>query len=240
MHLADFAVGSLGESGIVGGAIPVATGAGLSIAVKGEDRVCLCCFGDGAANEGVFHESLNLASVWKLPVVYLCENNGYACTVPAAVSTSVTDIAQRAAAYDMPGAVVDGQDAIAVHAVVAEAAERARRGEGPTLVEAKTYRFREHAEGMSLTIDAPYRAEEEVAAWISRDPITILRDLLVTSGVLDEQAADDVEEYAAAAASSASRFALDSAAPDPSAAFDDLYAAPIPDRPGYRPKRVAS
>jgi pyruvate dehydrogenase E1 component alpha subunit len=227
MHLADFSVGSLGESGIVGGAIPVATGAGLSAKLLGDGRVCLCFFGDGAANEGTFHESLNLAAAWRLPVVYLCENNLYACTVPARTVTSVVDIATRAQAYGIPGVVVDGQDVVAVHAAVERAAARARQDLGPTLVEAKTYRFREHAEGMRLSVDLPYRSQEEVGEWMARDPIARLRDRLVSEGILSDAEADAVDVAARAEIAEAVAFAEHSPMPSPEQAFEDLYAEPV-------------
>ncbi len=173
MHLADTSVGIVGESAIVGGGIPLATGAALSAQVLGNGRVSLCFFGDGAANQGTFHESLNMAMVWKLPVVYFCENNQYAATTPLTLSHSVPDIATRAAAYGMPGEIVDGQDLFAVHAAALRAVERARAGEGPSLIEAKTYRYDEHA--VNLFIPAKYRGDEEMAAWRSRDPVALLR-----------------------------------------------------------------
>jgi TPP-dependent pyruvate/acetoin dehydrogenase alpha subunit len=187
MHLADFSVGSLGESGIVASAIPVATGAGLTSSVLGTGAVCLCFFGDGAANEGVFHESLNIASVWKLPVIYFCENNGYAVSVPMSESTAVPEIARRAAGYDMPGVLVDGQDVVATYRATLEAVERARSGGGPTLIEAKTYRFRGH----SRTDPGRYRADGELERWKERDPIELLGAQLAAAGTLsaDQQRA---------------------------------------------------
>jgi len=155
MHLTVHAVGVMGESGIVGAGMPLATGAGLSARVRGTDQVTLCFFGDGASNEGSFHESLNLAAIWKLPVVFLCENNLYGATTPARDVVAVEDIADRAAGYGIPGEIVDGQDALAVHGVALRAVARARRGDGPSLVEAKTYRYGEHAEG--FIIPALYR-----------------------------------------------------------------------------------
>jgi len=145
MHIADVAHGNLGATGIVGGNIPVATGAALAQKLQGTDRVVLCFFGDGAVNTGNFHESLNLASVWDLPVVYVVENNQYAMSVPWEKASSLQDAADRACAYDIPGVAVDGQDVLAVREVVTHAVERARRGEGPTLVEAKTYRWYGHS-----------------------------------------------------------------------------------------------
>ncbi|RME45063.1 MAG: thiamine pyrophosphate-dependent dehydrogenase E1 component subunit alpha, partial [Chloroflexi bacterium] len=145
MHIADVAHGNLGATGIVGGNIPVATGAALAQKLLGTDRVVLCFFGDGAVNTGNFHESLNLASVWDLPVVYVVENNQYAMSVPWEKVSRVQDAADRACAYDIPGVVVDGQDVLAVREVVSQAVERARRGEGPSLIEAKTYRWYGHS-----------------------------------------------------------------------------------------------
>jgi pyruvate dehydrogenase E1 component alpha subunit len=184
MHLADFAVGSLGESGIVGAGLPIAVGAALSSRVRGTDQVALAFFGDGASNAGTFHESLNLAAIWKLPAIFFCENNGYAATTSQAASTSVKDIAARAAGYGMPGVVVDGQDVLAVVEVVREAVARARRGEGPSLVEAKTYRYCEHAEGQGMP--SHYRSTEEVAQQRARDPLTLARAHMLRAGITSE------------------------------------------------------
>jgi pyruvate dehydrogenase E1 component alpha subunit len=186
-HLADFSVGSLGESGIVGAGMPIAVGAGLSAKLRGTDDVCLCFFGDGGANAGPFHEAHNLAAVWDLPVIFLCENNGYAVRTAQRETTSITNIADRACAYGIPGHVVDGQDVLAVYNVVAEAVARARAGTGPTLIEAKTYRYRDHAEFGNLARKfGPYRTEEEVENWLARDPIELFRATLIERGVLSE------------------------------------------------------
>lgn len=221
MHLADFSRGSLGESGIVGSLMPVAVGAGLSARMRGTDQVCLSFFGDGAANCGAFHESMNLAGIWKLPVIFLCENNGYAMFTAQAQTTTVVDIAQRAASYNFPGVVVDGQDVLAVHEVVAQAVIRARNGEGPTLVEAKTYRYEEHSESPHWTLP-PYRAEAEMQYWRSRDPIEIfsawLRERQLASSeelARMRSAVEDEVERAVA-------FALQSPAPHPHELFEDL------------------
>ncbi len=223
LHLADFSVGSLGESGIVGSGMPVAVGAGLSAQVRGSGQVALCFFGDGAASEGAAHESLNLAAVWKLPVIFLCENNGWACTVPASKMMAVEDVAARADGLGMPGVIVDGQDALAVHAAVAEAAARARSGGGPTLVEAKTYRFREHSEGLALPA---YRDEDTVAAWSSRDPIDLHRAKILKAG--DHQAElDEIDERVARDVDAAVEFALESPFPSLEALFEDLYSQPF-------------
>ena len=227
MHLADFSIGSVGETSILGSGIPVAAGAALGAKMQGSDRVCLCFFGDGASNEGAVHEGLNLAAVWKLPVIYLCENNGYAVTVPAEKTVSVRDIAERAKAYDIPGVTVDGQDAIAVYEVVSEAVKRARAGEGPSLIEAKTYRYRHHAEG-PLFDSLQYRAEEELMRWKGRDPLDILRTRLIDNGILTQNDAEQIEQHAREEVQSAITLARESAYPDPEEAFEGLYVHSIP------------
>jgi pyruvate dehydrogenase E1 component alpha subunit len=227
MHLADFSIGSVGETSILGSGIPIAAGAALGARMLGTDRVSLCFFGDGASNEGAVHEGLNLAAVWKLPVIYLCENNGYAVTVPAEKAISVHNISERAKAYDIPGVTVDGQDAIAVYEVVSEAVKRARAGQGPSLVEAKTYRFRHHAEG-PLFDALNYRTEEELMRWKGRDPLEILRTRLLESGTLTEADAAQVEREVQEEVQAAINFARESAYPDPEEAFEGLYVHPIP------------
>ena len=223
MHLADFSVGSLGESGIVGSAIPVATGAGLAAQVRGSDQVALCFFGDGAANEGVFHESANMAGVWKLPVVYFCENNGYAVSATMTELTAVPDIAIRAAGYGMPGVVVDGQDVVAVYAAAVEAVARARRGEGPTLIEAKTYRFHEHAYG--LAVPQPYRDQAMVDEWHRTvDPLELFRRRVTAWGLATDEELDALRQEVAAEVDAAVEFAKASPFPEPETAYADIYA----------------
>jgi pyruvate dehydrogenase E1 component alpha subunit len=223
MHLADFSVGSLGESGIVGSAIPVATGAGLSAQVQGSGAVCLCFFGDGAANEGVLHESMNIASTWRLPVIYFCENNGYAVSVPMEGSTAVPDIAARAAGYAMPGVVVDGQDVVACFEATQAAVARARAGDGPTLIEAKTYRFHEHAYG--LKVKAAYLEEATVQAWRETvDPVVLFERRLTTGDMLDADTRAAIRAEVQTEVDDAVRFALDSPYPDPQDAWKDVYA----------------
>lgn len=221
MHLAAFSCGSLGESGIVGSLMPVAVGAGLSAKLRGTDQVCLCFFGDGAANCGPFHESLNLAAIWKLPVIFLCENNGYAMFTPQWQTTSVADIAQRAAAYNMPGHVVDGQDVEAVLCVVAGAVTRARAGGGPTLVEAKTYRYGEHADFAGFKPPA-YRSDAEMAAWRARDPVEIFSQRLHDSGVLPASELQRMRSDVQADVEAALVFARQSEDPEPQELFTDL------------------
>jgi pyruvate dehydrogenase E1 component alpha subunit len=224
-HVADPKVGALYCSAIVGRGIPIAVGIALSQKVKGTDAVSLAFFGDGASNQGTFHESLNLAAIWKLPAIFLCENNQYAVTTPARYSVSVEHVAQRAAAYNIPGEIVDGQDVVAVYNVVSAAVRRARRGDGPTLIEAKTYRYKDHAEHLPVT--APYRSPEEVAHWRARDPIPAFREKLISKGVLDEEAARRLEAAVIAEVEEAVEFARSSPFPEFSEAFDDLYASPI-------------
>jgi pyruvate dehydrogenase E1 component alpha subunit len=216
----------------VGGGIPLATGAGLSAQVLGDGRVSLCFFGDGAANQGTFHECLNMASVWKLPVVYFCENNQYAATTPLALSHSVTDIALRAGAYAIPGETVDGQDLFAVHEVTTRAVARARKGEGPTLIEAKTYRYDEHA--VNLFIPAQYRSEEEMALWRARDPLDLLRARLAAEGVVQEEQLQELERVTREEVAAAVEHATRSAEPDFESVFEHLYSNPIHPAPELR------
>jgi acetoin:2,6-dichlorophenolindophenol oxidoreductase subunit alpha len=227
MHLADFSVGSVGESAIVGGGIPIATGAGLSAQIRGTDQVSLCFFGDGAANQGTFHESVNMAAIWRLPVIYLCENNRYGATTPFSSATSVTEIAQRAASYAIPGVTVDGQDLVAVYDAVDQAVTRARRGDGPSIVEANTYRFREHAEGLRLS---NYRTEAEVEEWIARDPIALFRERLLADQLASQQQLDVVDAEVGDEVERAVTFALESPFPEPSDAFRDVFAAAAVER----------
>jgi acetoin:2,6-dichlorophenolindophenol oxidoreductase subunit alpha len=223
MHLADFSVGSLGESGIVGSAIPVATGAGLAAQVRGSGQVALCFFGDGAASEGVLHESMNMASIWRLPVIYFCENNGYAVSVTAQESLSVPNVSMRAAGYSMPGVTVDGQDVLAVYRATAAAVRRARAGDGPSLVEAKTYRFHEHAYG--LKVPQQYRDQSVVDSWFDTvDPVTLFHDRLVGWGVATEAELATLRDAVRSEVDEAVEFARVSPFPPPEAAYADVYA----------------
>jgi pyruvate dehydrogenase E1 component alpha subunit len=227
MHLADNSVGIIGESAIVGGGIPLATGVGLSAKVRNTDQVCLCFFGDGAVNQGTFHESLNMASLWKLPVIYFCENNGYALTTPLISSHGQPNIAERAASYGMIGVAVDGQDFEAVYDATHDAVARARRGEGPTLIEAKTYRFVEHEIGLVVP-GKPYRSEEEVEDFRTRrDPLALYSKALLESG-FGEAELEAIQGEVTASIQEAIRFAEDSPLPDPATLYDNLYSNPIP------------
>lgn len=224
LHLADYSVGSLGESGITGSSIPIALGAGLSAQVLGENRVAMTFFGDGAANQGVLYESLNMASAWKLPVIFLCENNHYALSTPAHTVTGGR-ICDRAHGFGMPGIRVEnGQEVFDVYEAVAEATERARRGEGPTLIEVMTYRFREHSEGLRINTD--YRNVDERDYWLSRDPIVLLREALIEHGIASAETMDAIENEITQEVEDCVTFALESPDPDVSVAFEDLYTDP--------------
>jgi len=221
MHIADVEKRNLGATGIVGGNLPVATGAGLAIQMQGETGVCLCFFGDGASNEGAFHESLNMAGKWQLPVIYICENNQYGMSVSIERACADTDICARGRIYAMAGAKVDGQRVLEVRQAVLEAAERARSGGGPTLIEAVTYRYRGH----SRSDPRAYRTKEEEAYWQERDPILLFRKDLIDEGTLTEEAFDRLQAEVNEAVADAERFAVEeSPYPDPSEVLDDVYA----------------
>jgi len=224
MHLAAFSAGSLGESGIVGSLMPVAVGAGLSARLRGTDQVCLCFFGDGAANCGPFHESLNLAAVWKLPVVFLCENNGYAIYSALAELTAVAHIAQRASSYNIPGVTVDGQDVLAVHRAVSVAVTRARMGEGPTLIEAKTYRYCEHSEAYGMSKPPAYRTDEEIAWWRTRDPIDLFTARLRSAGDLTAEGFEAMQSEVQTEVDDAVAFAERSPVPQSQALLEHVFA----------------
>ncbi len=183
MHIADVEKGMLGANGIVGGGIPLACGAALTAKTLGTGGVAVCFFGDGASNQGTFHEGLNLAAIWNLPVVFVCENNGYAESTPVRYHCSASDIANRAGAYEIPGVVVDGLDVFAVYEAAAEAIARARRGEGPTLLETKTYRYYGHFQGDQVT----YRTAEELETYKQRDPIQALRSAILERGIATDR-----------------------------------------------------
>jgi pyruvate dehydrogenase E1 component alpha subunit len=212
MHIADFSRGMLGANAIVGGGIALATGAGLASQVRGDGRVAVAFFGDGAANQGVLHESLNLAAIWKLPVLYVCENNGFAESTPAAYATSVPDVAMRAQAYGIPGVVADGADVREVYGAAGAAVARARAGEGPTLLEVKTYRHLGHFEGDPDR----YRDDEDRRLTRDSDALLRLRGELVAEGHADEAGLDALHAELEAAVDAAVEFARSSPFPDPS------------------------
>ena len=228
MHLADFSIGILGESGILGSSIPTAVGAALGSKMQGNDRVAISFFGDGASNEGAFHESINLAAIWKLPIIFLCENNQYAVTQYFGDFVATPNISDRAAAYDIPGILVDGQDVMAMHEAVSEAVTRARAGQGPSLIEGRTYRYYEHSLGLNRIVRAPYRSEEEIEQWKQRDPIDIHVERLLSGGMATQADVDQVDKEVTAQIQEATEFARQSPYPDPSELFEDMYANPIP------------
>ena len=228
MHLADFSIGILGESGILGSSVPVATGAALAAKIRGEDFISAVFFGDGASNQGACHESMNLASVWKLPVIFICENNQYAVTTSYRDTVAVEHVSDRASAYNMPGVLVDGQDVVAMYEAVREAVARARAGDGPTLVEGLTYRYEEHSLGLGRVRRGEYRSEEEIAAWKKRDPIVIHEKRLVEQEIASQEECNAVSADVAREVEEALEFARNSPFPEPGDLFDDMFADPIP------------
>jgi pyruvate dehydrogenase E1 component alpha subunit len=219
MHIADVGKGMLGANGIVGGGLPLACGAALTAKTLGTGGVAVCFFGDGASNQGTFHESLNLAAIWKLPVVFVCENNGYAESTPVAYHCSATDIASRAAAYEIPGVVVDGLDLFAVYEAAGEAIARARAGAGPALIEAKTYRYYGHFQGDMIT----YRTEEEVMRFRDRDPIAGAKAFIKERGFATEADLDAIDARVVAELDAAWDAAKAAPFPQPEDALTDVY-----------------
>ena len=220
MHIADVHSGNIGANGVVGGGIPLATGVALSMKMQGLDRICLCFFGDGASNEGTFHESLNLAATWDLPVVYLCENNQYGLSMSTRRSMRNETIAQRASAYGIPGELIDGNDVFAVYENIYKAAQRARSGQGPTLIECRTYRYKGH----SKSDQNLYRTRAEIREWQKRDPIQRLAMHLVSQGIMSEEEVAQADAAAHQAIEDAYQFALASPMPDPEQLLEGVYA----------------
>jgi pyruvate dehydrogenase E1 component alpha subunit len=220
MHIADVSQGNLGANGIVGGGIPIAVGAALSAKMQKNGKVVVSFFGDGANNEGAFHESLNMAAVWKLPVIFVCENNGYGMSTSTARSTAVANIADRAAAYAMPGVIVNGNDFSAVAEASTSAVKRARKGEGPTLIECKTYRHRGH----SKSDRNRYRTQAEIDEWKSfRDPITQFEKELRQFGIIDDTGIQGIRDAVADEIAKGIDFAKDSPAPSVSEVANFVY-----------------
>ena len=220
MHIADVATGNLGANGIVGGGIPIAAGAALAYQLRGEDHVVVCFFGDGATNEGAFHEAVNLAAIWKLPVVFLCENNKYGMSFSTEKSMAVATIAERASAYGIPGVGVDGNDVAAVYDVVHAAVERARAGEGPTLVESVTYRWKGHSKSDKNL----YRTREEISEWRDKDPILQFEGVVRERGLLSDEEIQAVRTEAMESIRTAVRTANAAPDADPSDLLDAVFA----------------
>jgi len=222
MHISNMELGMLGANGIVGGGPPIAVGAGFSTRFRKTDRIAVTFFGDGASNEGSFHEAANMAGLYKLPVIFVCENNGYGEFTSQANHQAIVDVADRAPGYGMPGVIVDGMDVMAVYEAAGVAIERARKGEGPTLLECKTYRFYDHVgvRGMGLA----YRSDDEVIEWQARDPITLFEQELARQKVLTPAAAEAVHGEIRKAVDEAIAFAESSPMPDPDTLLEDVYA----------------
>ena len=223
MHIADFRVGMLGANGIVGGGLPIATGSALASRIQNTGQVAVAFMGDAAANEGSFHESLNLATVWKLPVVFVIENNFYGYSVKFNEAFPTDNIAIRASAYGLPGQVVDGQDVLAVHEHSVRAVERARRGDGPTVLECRTYRYKGHAR----FDPASYRSKEEVEEWMKRDPIKLWSLALIQSGMASEEELKSISTSVRKQVDTAVEFATQSSSPAPDACLSLIYANTI-------------
>ncbi|GLZ06138.1 acetoin:2,6-dichlorophenolindophenol oxidoreductase subunit alpha [Actinomadura sp. NBRC 104412] len=220
MHLTDVSVGAYGSNAIVGAHLPITVGHALAARHRGTGAVAVAFFGDGATNIGAFHESLNLAAIWRLPAVFVIENNQYGEYSPLAATTPITRLADRAASYGMPGVHVDGNDVVAVRAVAGEAVERARAGDGPTLIEAETYR----QSGHSRSDPGTYRPPGELESWLRRDPITLLQDAMVAAGRASSEELSALREEVRQEVAEAARRAIAWPAPDPRTRFEDIYA----------------
>ena len=222
MHIADMEIGILGANGIAGGGLPIAVGAGLSAKWRGTDQVTACFFGDASSNNGTFHESLNLASLHKLPVVFVCENNLYGISVSQARHQAIVDIATRATSYDMPGLIVDGNDIFAVYEAAAKAVRRARAKEGPTLIECKTYRWRGHHEG-DPNQGRRYRTKEEIEAWKLKCPIERMAKTLLADKAVGKKKLKDLEKEIGEEIDRAVAFANESEFPSLGELYEDVY-----------------
>lgn len=219
MHLCDPDIGYLGANGIVGAGLPLAGGVALSIKLRQQDQVAVCFFGDGASNQGVFHESANMASIWKLPVVFICENNGYGLSMPASAACSVKDIAGRASSYDFPGWTIDGNDCMAVALAARRAVDRARAGVGPSLIECKTFRWEKHS-----ALSRPYHADpEDATLWSRHDPIERMRKDLVAKKKLDAAADEQIQRRAHQQVAQAVDFAIQSEEAPQTEALSDVF-----------------
>ncbi len=220
MHIADFSIGMLGATAVVGAGIPIAVGAGFSAKLRKSDQVVACFFGEGASNQGTFHEGINMASIWKLPVIFVCENNLYAMGTRQSMVMAIENIADRAVAYGIPGITVDGNDVLAVYEAACKAVERARKGDGPTLIECKTYRHKGH----SRVDPAKYRPKEEVAEWLAKDPIKRFKEKLLQTNILTEVEIQRIENEVSLEIEEAVKFAMESPFPEPEEALEDVYA----------------
>lgn len=219
MHIADASKGILGANGIVGAGHNIAVGAGLSAKYRGTDQVCVCFFGDASTNQGTFHEALNLASIWKLPVIFVCENNYYGISMSQARHQSIKDIADRANSYGIPGIAVDGNDVFAVYEAVEEAVKHARSNQGPTLIECKTYRHRGHFEGDP----GAYKPAEEQKQWLEKDPVNRMIKFMIDNNVVSEEEIKEIDKNIDKEIKDAIEFALESPHPKLESAVEDIY-----------------
>lgn len=223
MHIADFSLGILGANGIVGGGFPISVGAALSAQKRGSGQISVCFFGDASTNQGSFHEALNLASVWKLPVVFVCENNGYGISVSQAKHQNIKDIADRAVSYGIEGVIVDGNDVEAVYQAFGEAAKKARAGEGPTLIEGKTYRWTGHHVGDPGNGIA-YRSREEMESWKNKCPLLRAEKKMLKTGLLSPEEVEEIKAEIRAKVAEAVIFAKNSPFPAPQEVTEDVFA----------------
>jgi pyruvate dehydrogenase E1 component alpha subunit len=220
MHIADFQIGMLGATAVVGAGLPIAVGAGLSAKLRKTDQVVACFFGEGASNQGTFHESINMASAWSLPVIFVCENNLYAMGTRQSRIMNIENISDRAGAYGISGVTVDGNDVLAVFEASQKAVDQARSGAGPTLIECKTYRHKGH----SRVDPAKYRSKEEVNQWLAKDPISRFKEVLLQNDVFSQAEVQKIGESVAAEIEEAVKFAVESPYPAPEEALEDVYA----------------
>jgi len=220
MHICDLSLGIMGSNGIVGGGFPIAAGIGVALKMKGTGQVCVCFFGDGSTNRGTFHESINIASIFKLPVVYICENNFYGLSSRTKETMNISDIASRASSYGIPGIKIDGNDVVTVHNVAKAAVELARSGCGPTLIEATTWRRRGHWEGDPDN----YRNSDECKLWLDKDPIDRLENTIISKDIAAKSEIEKIQKEVLEEISAAIDFAKQSPAPDPQDLYTDVYA----------------
>ena len=220
MHIADFSHGNLGATGVVGGGIPIATGIGLALKMKKSPNILLSFFGEGSTNEGSFHEALNMASLWNLPIVFICDNNHYSMSMPMNRSMNIELVSSRAASYGIPGISTDGNQVLGVYQIVSEAVTRARSGEGPTLIENITYRWRGHSKSDRNL----YRTKEEIAEWMERCPINSFKSLLIETQIMDQGEVDEIDRLAKETIDLAAEEALKFPEPSPENMEDEVYA----------------
>ena len=220
MHIADFSHGNLGATGVVGGGIPIATGIGLALKMKKSPNILLSFFGEGSTNEGSFHEALNMASLWNLPIVFICDNNHYSMSMPMNRSMKIELISSRAASYGIPGISTDGNQVLGVYQIVSEAVTRARSGEGPTLIENITYRWRGHSKSDRNL----YRTKEEIAEWMERCPINSFKSLLIETQIMNQEEVDEIDRLAKETIDLAAEEALKLPEPSPENMEDEVYA----------------